>query len=238
MFESVRNIPRAVVAHKADDPQAYQRAAQWVLQQAQEGGQPLLYVPGARNFADEPVLVALSKRVTTATWKTLPRIRWAGGPVLAAWPTERHLNEIDNDGRTSALCVLTWSLADVAAWASARQPQQLSPGVASPAPASISDPVVEQGLITLTHLVNHANQLAGALDRRDAVNVLRTLHEGGYRLVPDELYAWALAHGWPATGAMRLKDLAAQIASGGRPRAERGALRADILDVWRADATK
>jgi len=55
------------------------------------GEQPLLYVPGKDNFQNEPALVTLSKRVITATWKTLRNPRWGGGPVLAAWPTERHL---------------------------------------------------------------------------------------------------------------------------------------------------
>ncbi len=238
MFERVRPIPRAIAAHKADDALAYERAVQWLLRQVQDmGGQPLLYVPGKNNYRDEPVLVALAKRVTTSTWKTLPSAGWRGGPVLAAWPTEKHLARIDSDCRTWALCVLSWAPNDTAAWASARQPERLSPGAAAPPPATITDPVVDEGMKTLMALVNHANQLAGALDRRDAVNVLLTLHDGGHSLHPDELYAWALANGWPAGGASRLKALAVQIAGGSRPRADRGALRADILDVWRGDAS-
>lgn len=75
------------------------------------------------------------------------------------------------------------------------------------------------------------------MDRRDAVNVLLTLHDGGHQVDPQALYAWSLANGWPAGGATRLKDLTAQIAAGKRPRADRGALRPDILQVWRAEAT-
>lgn len=238
MFERMRDIPRAIIAHKADDPLAYERAVQWMLGQGQRlGGQSLLYVPGKDNFQDEPVLLALSKRVTVATWKTLSNARWGGGPVLAAWPTEKHLADIDGDRRTSALCVLSWAPNDAAAWASAHQPEQLSPGAPAAAPPTIVDPVVGEGMKTLTLLVNHANNLAGSMDRRDAVNVLLTLHDAGPRLEPDEMYAWALAHGWPAGGATRLKELAVQIVDGRRPRADRGALRPDILEVWRRDAT-
>jgi len=91
-------------------------------------------------------------------------------------------------------------------------------------------------MVTLTALVNHANQLAGSMDRRDAVNVLLTLHDGGHRLDPAALYAWALASGWPAGGATRLKELATDIVGGRRPRADRRALRPDILTVWRQEA--
>lgn len=237
MFERVRDIPRAIVAHKADDPLAHERAVQWILAHCQRlGGHPLLYVPGKNNFRDEPVLVTLSKRVTVATWKTLNNARWGGGPVLAAWPTEKHLVDIDGDRRTSALCVLSWAPNDTAAWASAHQPEQLSPGASAAAPATIADPVIVEGMKTLTLLVNHANNLAGSMDRRDAVNVLLTLHEAGYPLEPAQLYTWALANGWPAGGATRLKELAVQIVGGRRPRADRGALRPDILEVWRQDA--
>ncbi|MDP3713796.1 MAG: hypothetical protein Q8R60_15075 [Mycobacteriales bacterium] len=238
MFERVRDMPRAIVAHKADDPLAYERAAQWTLAHSQRlGGHPLLYAPGKRNFQDEPVLVSMSKRVTVATWKTLSNARWGGGPVLAAWPTQKHLADIDGDRRTSALCVLSWAPTDTAAWASAHQPERLSPGAPADPPPTIADPVVVEGMKTLTVLVNHANNLAGAMDRRDAVNVLLTLHDAGHQAEPDELYAWALANGWPAGGATRLKEFAVQIAGGHRPRVDRGALRPDILEVWRREAT-
>lgn len=235
MFEKTRAIPRAVV--DLDDDSGAERAARWTLNQAQSvGGQPLLYVPGKRNIDYNPVLLALSKRVTTATWRTLLRERWSGGPVLAAWPDQKHLADIDGDPRTSALCVLGWSQKDTQGWAAAYQPERLTPGAGNPPRAGISDPVVEQGMKTMTALVNHANQLAGSMDRRDAVNVLLTLHDGGHRFEPDELYAWALANGWPARGADRLKEFAMQINRGSRPRADRSALRPDILQVWRAEA--
>jgi len=54
---------------------------------------------------------------------------------------------------------------------------------------------------------------------------------------PPSICAWALANGWPAKGARRLKELATDIAGGKRPRAIRGALRPDILQVWR-DASR
>jgi len=92
-------------------------------------------------------------------------------------------------------------------------------------------------LLTLTQSVNHANAPAGSMDRRDAIAVLLTLHDGSYRLVTDDIYAWALANGWPAAGADRLMELAARISAGHRPRLTGPfPFRPDILDIWRAEA--
>ncbi|HEY5475388.1 MAG TPA: hypothetical protein VIK11_01620 [Tepidiformaceae bacterium] len=238
MFERKRNIPRAIAGPNAVDQQAVERAVRWVLQKdVEQSGQSLLYMPARPNVEAEPRLQALSRQVQTETWKTLSGSRWTGGPVLAAWPDEKHLAQIDSDGRTSALCLLVWNDRDAAGWAAAHQPEQLSPGASMPAPASVADPVVGEGLKTLTALVNHGNQLAGSMDHRDAVNVLQTLQDGGHRLDPQGIYAWALANGWPAKGAQRLKELATDIAGGKRPRAVPGALRPDILQVWQ-DATQ
>jgi hypothetical protein len=102
----------------------------------------------------------------------------------------------------------------------------------------LADPVVARGLRTLTGLVNHANQLAGSMDRRDATNVLLALHEGGHRLEPEQTCAWTLAQGWPAGGATRLQELATRIAAGQRARADRTALDSDALRRWREEAAK
>ncbi|MCB2176458.1 MAG: hypothetical protein KQH57_11665 [Actinomycetales bacterium] len=229
--------PRAVVSSRADDPRATERAITWVLERTRElGGVPLVYAPGRRNIDQNPRLSAFAKGATSATWKTLHSAPWPGGVVLAAWPDAQHLAEIDEHPRTRGLCVMTWLPKDVEPWAAATGAHQLSPGAPAVHPAQLTDRVVEQGLLTLTALVNHANALSGSLDHRDAVNVLRTLHEGGHVLDPDEIYAWALAYGWLARGAERLRDLAERIHDGQRPRADRTALRADALQRWRAAA--
>ncbi len=232
-----RDIARAITGGPGEDPDAAKRAVQWLTQKVRDlGGQPLLYAPGRSNYRHDPVLLPLSQRILTETWKTLNNARWSGGPVLAAWPSEERLALIDGDRRTTALCVLAWNPKDSAAWASAHDPQILSPGI-GPSPAVQLDPVVEQGLMTLTRLVNHSNNLAGSMDRRDAVVVLRTLHEGGHRLDPDAIYAWALSNDWPGRGALRLKEMASEVGAGKRLRAGGDSpLRADSLQRWRQQA--
>lgn len=243
MFERTREYPTAVSASSSGGGDAVARAARWFLAQAQAvGGQPLLYFPSKQNLDAEPLLGRLTRErtVVTATWRTFRGVRWSGGPVLAVWPDEEHLALVADHARTRALCVIPWTEGDVTAWQRAATPERL--GTQAPDSAAgplVSDSVVVEGLRTLTAMVNHANNLAGSLDRRDAVAVLRTLHDGGHQLVAADVYAWALANRWPAVGSQRLKQLADDITEGKKPR--RGGpspLHDDALQQWRRAAEK
>jgi hypothetical protein len=164
--------------------------------------------------------------------------RWAGTSLRSCpWrecDDERSL--MDSSTNTSALCVIGWSNGDTAAWLAAFNPTLLAPNAAPTAPA-ISDPVVVEGMKTLTIMVNIANNLAGAMNKRDAIDVLMRLHDAGHRYDPEALFAWALANGWNARGAERLRDFATRINSGKRLRLGMStALRPDIVQAWREEA--
>lgn len=236
------SYPSAVTATAGEDAIAAQRAINWFAARAQEvGGEPLLLVPGRANTSADPLIeqVSKSRGVRTETWRTVRGSGWAGGPVLAAWPDEQNLIRIADDHRTRALAVITWNPEDVASWIAAASPTRLGPAEVQRTPAdSATDPVVAQGLLTLTNMVNHANALAGSLDHRDAVAVLLTLHDGGHKLDPQAIYSWAITHEWPVAGAERLRELATAISTGKRPRIKKPyPLRNDILETWRAAAS-
>jgi len=208
---------------------------QWVLaQHKQVGGQILVYAPGRSNIAQNEFLTAFTKQpgVLVATWRKR-HVSWQGGPVLAAWPSREKLAEIADWPGVRALCVGPWADGEVDAWAASADPELLS-GAEQPRTRTVGDPVVVEGLKTLSRMVNHSNNLAGALDHRDAVAVLTTLYKGGHRLDADAIYAWALSNGWPGRGAERLRDMASRIGSGRRMQLK-GAypLRADALQQWR-----
>lgn len=238
MFERDRSFPRAMTVDGSAAPEDAQReATTWITEHHQElGGRILLLVPRKTDFASERNRLTQFAKLSTVTVDTARgSINWRGGPVLAAWPTRETLAKIDDDPRTRALCVIPWGDETVREWAQAYTPKLL--GAATAVEAVALDPVVEQGLLQLTRMVNHSNNLAGSLDHRDAVSVLRELHRGGYELPHRDIYSWALAHGWPARGAERLRDMAERI-DAGRVVQMKGTspLRADILDLWRADA--
>lgn len=238
MFERTRDYPTAMTDPAAPADQAMSDAIGWFAQQVQAlGGQPLLYLPQRRSAENDPQLSRLARAVKAETWTTLRSAGWQGGPVFAAWPDDKHLASVADHRGTTALVVLSWNAKDVAGWAAAARPRMLSVGASAPPAAVLGDPVVEQGLISLTRMVNHSNNLAGALDRRDAVSVLLTLHDAGHRLEPEPIYAWALAHGWPASGALRLREFVEKIVGGVRPRVQGSSpFRPDILQQWREAA--
>ncbi len=213
----------------------------WLMSKTKEvGGQPLVYAPGQSNVRDHELLSRFAKTsgVSVATWRGTSS--WSGGPVLAAWPNREKLGEIADDRRTRAraLCVVPWAAGELDAWIAAAQPELLGPALVPAAgPGQDLDSVVVEGLKSLTASVNHSNNLAGALDKRDAISVLRILHRAGYPLPRDAVYAWALAHGWPTRGAERLRELAGKFEDGVRVQLRgHSPWRDDILEQWRAKA--
>jgi hypothetical protein len=242
MFERDRVYPCAVTCNGAERPEEAQEAAiHWIGEQHRDvGGTILLFAPqkgDLKRMDNHIARLADHPDVGIGTWKGFIH-DWSGGPVLAAWPSRAKLGEIADDRRTRALCVIPWNADETAAWEQAFHPVLL----AGASPRLVShglDPVVVAGLSHLTRSVNLANNLAGALDRRDAVAVLRVLHKGGYALPGDQVYAWALGHGWPSRGAERLREMAEKI-DAGRTMQLKGAwpFRDDILDTWKSSARK
>ncbi|SCL33040.1 hypothetical protein GA0070615_2185 [Micromonospora aurantiaca] len=235
---TTRRYPTALTAPSQQDPHAIRLGIGWVQQQLQPDQQALVWTPDKPSLMEHPPLAAFARANASMTPRTRTA-RWSGGPVLAGWPTTDELAELADDRRVSALCVIPHgTLDEVAAWAAATAAVQLGAEAAQASPQAALDPVVVQGLETLTVMVNHANQLAGSSDRRDAVAVLTTLHRGGYALTPAAVYAWALAHGWPARGAQRLREMCNRL-SGGHTLRAAGAdrcLRPDILQHWQQGA--
>ena len=181
MDERRRRCPCAVTCNGSREPERAQIAAiKWVVQQQKvTGGQILLFVPskGDLNTMDNPISqFAKVTGVVVGTWRGHIS-GWSGGPVLAAWPSRDKLAQIADDRRTQALSVIPWADGETTAWEQAAQPELLA-GASPPDSGPGLQPVVVGGLTHLTRMVNHANNLAGSMDHRDAVAVLRTLHKG------------------------------------------------------------
>lgn len=252
MFEgSRREYPTAITIGPTDKERGLLDGVSWVLAQTKQlGGQPYVFAPTMSNLRDNKVLAAFAKipGVASGTWKLGGQ--WSGGVVLAAWPTREKLGQIADDDRTRALVVVPWAGGATDSWAAAVNPDRLGPApvrsahgasdsAESDARTSRLDPVVVEGLRHLTVVVNHANNLAGSMDKRDAIGVLRMLHKAGYALPPDLVYGWALAHGWPARGAERLRELAGKFEAGIAVRGgQNPAVRPGALADWKGQASR
>lgn len=149
---------------------------------------------------------------------------YTNGPILAAYPTKKLLNDMD-ERRPPAMLVLPWLPKDVAAWRSAWNPVQLSVGGAS-APqsaASTTSPsaAVMDALERLTGTVNLSTGIAHPSDRRAAIETFRNLHVEGERFDPAEVRAWLVGHGgWAPRHADAVEEIAARVLEGRRFRGD------------------
>lgn len=202
------------------------------------GQKPLIWAPEVRSLRLDGELEAFSKYAALRTPQSWAA--WHGGPVLALWPESRDLAELGRDRRVTALCVLgrPADRRHNGAWVAATGAAILTAEGVLPAPARELHPVVVEALRALTTLVDHDHRLTRPADLRHAVVTLTTLRHGGYRIDPDGVCGWALAHGWPEDSATRLRELAAKIQAGVEIRA-RGLdsyPRPELLRRWRDGA--
>jgi hypothetical protein len=98
------------------------------------------------------------------------------------------------------------------------------------------DPVVFEGLKSMTLLVNHNNTIAAGHDKDTVVGILLALHDHHYRLDADEIQGWALANGWRGGNPQKLADYIRDINNGKRPRTRSG-IRSDYIEHLRKRAT-
>lgn len=233
-----RTYPTAITVNGATHQElSHELAVQWTLEQhARVGGRILLLIPNKGTFHNMNTLLTEFAKLEAVTVDTLRGgLAWRGGTVLAAWPNRETLATIADDSRVKALCVIPWLEQDTRAWEIAATPERL--GQSSAPEATPLDPVVVVALTQLTGMVNHANNLVGALDHRDAVAVLRLLHKGRYALPHEAVYEWVLSNGWPARGAERLREMAEKI-DAGRTVQMKGPspLAPDTLKRWKAES--
>ena len=207
----------------------------WIVEQTGSG---LLFVgPQARSLENSSLATALVKnrRAQYTTWKN--KDWWRQPRVIALWPSEKALQQLDDVSTIEALGVLTWGLKEVSAWALGVGATDLL-GEASVETPTIQDPVVLGALRSLTNSVNLSTGLTHPSDWDHAVQVFRTLRKRGHTIDGDEIETWALANGWSYRHASDVGQLAREIAAGKAKRTKsRGASwvpSATTIDHWRA----
>ena len=215
------------------------RAAAWIRQQP---GTPLVFFPTKQNYDANQLLNRLTADIPRGTERNIWGSGWQRGPVLAAWPTKRMLQMLTDELATSvtALCVLEWGEpAWQCGWLTARRARSVVDGSVHGGGSVQLDPVVEVAMRHLGARVNHANDLDGIYDKRDAVETLQVLHRAGYRFDVETLCTWALANGFSGREVERLREYAVGVQRGKRFQLRAGrALRPDIVEIWKRDAAQ
>jgi hypothetical protein len=136
-------------------------------------------------------------------------------------------------------CALMWGDSPYqSAWLQANRARHLSTGeVFGNADNQFLSPVVEVAMRHLEMRVNHANGLVDSHGRDSAIVTLQRLHQAGYGLDVEKLYAWALSNGFRLDEAGRLKEFAEKVKEGHRFRLRYGdTYRKDIVSLWESEA--
>jgi len=236
VFEPGRDFPRAYTVPGIPHKTASAIGVQWALERAAELGSSLsIYAPGKQNLrSDHPAVETLIKRgVPVHTWRERP----GSGVIVALWPDEKNLLRAEERG-PAALVAVTWVPKEVLGWAKAKSAQPL--GCPEPDITDIHglDPVVSEAVDSLGIVVGQ-HKTADLRYRAAIAKGLAILKGAGYSLNPDDLYVHAIGHGWRASNADILRDVAERINAGRTIQGMKTApLRDDVLEHWRAKAER
>jgi hypothetical protein len=155
---------------------------------------------------------------------------WTIEVIIAVYPTQRMLDQIDSARNAAAVIVVAWIMDDVREWRRTWNPHVLGEAPTAPE-VLIENPVVEEALKMLTSTVNLSTGLTHPSDKEAAVQLFRQLYKKRELYDPNSIRAWALRNGWAPKGADQLRDVAQAIL-------DRRPIRGGRHPYWRRDIIK
>lgn len=225
VFESQRDIPRAVLGDHPDD---YPTAEQWCRDQAVPGDHILAWFaqknmvdndPGIEEFcAQKGVFVGATRG------RNVPQ-GWSHGPALVMWPDMDDLAVVEKLRGVTAICAIPYDVDRIRPWIDGHRVALLSESEQLTTSAIELNPVVKRVLKGMNPNLN--NTLKGGADKDIVVAPLLDLHDRGYALDVKAIKTWAVSAGWPGERVEELGAWAGQIAEGKRPR-----VRLRLRDGW------
>lgn len=238
MFHHEADYPTAVTSQ---DDAGVRAGIRWCADRREPGDRLTVWTHLKGNLGNNRLLAQL---VSQNAWVDHVTARGGAflkhrGPVLMAWADPNDIAQFTgrNGISITALCVVTWNEAKLRPWVSVAQPELLGDTTAWQTTAPPLDPVVEEGMKSLTMTINHNNTIAAGYEKDDVVSTLLALHDAGYPLDGPALAAWAVAHGWTGRNPTHLEKYVAAINAGSRPRIRRE-IRPDYIDVLRTRAAE
>lgn len=110
--------------------------------------------------------------------------RW-DGPVLAVYPSKELIDKIDTLFDVTHVLVIPWTLQEIQYWISTWDAHELGTQPTGRTKKLVSNPVVEEALISLTAAVNKATGLSHPLDKASAIDLFRRLRAAGEHFDPE-----------------------------------------------------
>ena len=235
---------RCYIDAQGPDDEAVTIGLAWLVEAGRTAGGGTLHAPGLDNFRSlSHVISNIEAIVKNKVFRldgveiglATPRTGSVSGAVLALWTDDKILQEIEDRWMPAAICAIPWLRKDISKWVAAHGPRELRSGKSGPS-RTVSNPVVIEALKSLTSSVNLGTGLGHPSDHDAAVSTFRALRSAGEGFDPDEVQAWASAHGWQMRHAEELATIARKVAEGRRIKTHSQPWKDDIVDYWRERA--
>lgn len=238
---------RAIVRAYGPDHEAVLQAAAWAVKKARELGNPGIAVmvhqlENMRSAAkmlgcQRPDRVVRERSARAAgTPVTFHNSRsWADAgrvPQVCLWLTDDDMARVEGIGAPATVLV-TWTKTEGRAWAVGHGAIDLRGGDPSEDVPELG-PVVLEALRTIEG-VNPSDSLSHPSDKGRVIQAFRTLYRAGYEFPPLAVQAALVGGRLSDRTAAAVAEIAQKVIDGHRFRS-REPLRADILEIWRAEA--
>lgn len=189
----------------------------------------------ARLLKGQQVVLPGRGLVTLKSERTF-RYSFSSDIILAIYPSQRMLGQIDEANCATAIIVLPWRMEDLREWQRMWNPHVVGQPDGEPQQL-LDNAVVEEGLKRLTTMLGPASLEMSSLDDRNlAKQLLWELWRHDELYGPDAIRAWAIRHDWPPRYADQLREYAQDIKDGKRVRLGHRLWRDDIVDQLRRGA--
>lgn len=146
----------------------------------------------------------------------------ADGPVLAAYPRVEDLGTIVGSRGITALCVVR-RVDSLKIWIQETKAEVLTEERADNDSSrdeeeSLLAPEIRQALEYMGMMVNCNNAISGGYEKKIVIRQLLKLHDEGIYLPGNEMAEWVASRGWKGENCSKLREFAAKINNGIRPR--------------------
>lgn len=178
-------------------------------------------------------LVALPSGVPIRL-ETIRTLRWVNKPsvLISIYSDQKMLDQVDSTNNLFAIVAVPHAPEALERWRKTWSATVHGIQKASAQPL-ISDPIVEQALVSLTNGINLSHSLLNPRDKEHTEKTLRILRANGHIEKPENLRSWSIKNGWQPKAADEFEKLATRILSlKSKPRLPDPEVAKRIYDYW------